>query len=88
LNYLHHGGFSIAHIYKTTKDNKTPAILSLIFQPNPRVQLNICIVYQVCATCSGVHCPFSGRTLITSKNHLFIVRLLQWLSKQSHHEII
>jgi len=49
------------------------AIISLIYQLNARAQLIIVLLTKYLLHVSGLAAPSSGRTLITSQNHLLIV---------------
>jgi hypothetical protein len=55
------------------------AIISLIFQLNTHVKLNICIFLPNISYMFRRSAPSSGRTLIASQTHLLIVSLLQCL---------
>ena len=59
------------------------AIMSLIVPLNAHVQLNIVSFTKYLLHVSALTAPFSGKTRITSRNHLLIVSLLQWLSNRA-----
>ena len=51
------------HLHKTKCE--IIAIISLIYQINEHMRLNIYIIYQISPTCFGHTAPSSGRTLVT-----------------------
>ena len=59
------------------------AIMSLIVPLNAHVQLNIVSFTKYLLHVSALTAPSSGKTRITSRNHLLIASLLQWLSNRA-----